>query len=352
MKDEMTSLDRVHAALTFEEVDRVPVTGMGWTIGAMAGGYSTAEYAQDGIKMGKGQIAFQKATDVDLLHPTSDVGQMAEGWGVKMIYKEGLTPMLGEFAIKEPEQWETIEPIDPTKDGRMHVTIEAVRYIRENMGDGISIMPYIPSPLTSSTHVRAMEEVMMDIILNPELLKRGLEVITVTTIDYINAVIEAGADGVLYAPTRASAEIITEEQYREFGAPYDHKVLKSIKKQDGKNILHVCGVEPMFELLSEYPNANGINWWDRGSNLNIREAKEQYGSKVCLVGGLDQTNELLYGTPEEIEAQVKDAIDNGFTDGTGFILAPGCEVSPENDLNRIKTAVEAAKKYGVWKPER
>ncbi|NYT11933.1 MAG: hypothetical protein GKC03_05190 [Methanomassiliicoccales archaeon] len=348
MSNEMSSLERVHAALNHESMDRVPVSAMGWTIGAKAGGYSTQEYSADGEKMGKGQVAFQKATGIDLLHPTSDVGQMAEGWGVKMLYKEGLTPMLGEFSILEPEQWETMEVIDPLKDGRMHVTIDAVKYIRKEL-PGISIMPYVPCPLTSATHVRAMEEVMIDILLYPDLLHKGLKTITETTIAYIDEIIAAGADGALFAPTRASAEITTIDQYREFGAHYDHKVLKALKKQDGKNILHVCGVEPMFELLADYPNANGINWWDRGSNLNIAESKEAYGTRVCLVGGLDQTNELLYGTEEEIEIQTKDAIENGFADGTGFILAPGCEISPQNSFDRISVSVKAAHKYGVWK---
>jgi uroporphyrinogen decarboxylase len=348
MTGEMSSLERVHAALSHETMDRVPISAMGWTIGAMAGGYTTEEYAKDGEKMGRGQVNFCRETGIDLLHPTSDVGQMAEGWGVKMIYKKGLTPMLGEFAIDEPEKWERMEPLDPMKEGRMRVTIEAVTYIREQLPD-ISIMPYIPSPLTSSTHVRAMEEVMIDILLNPDLLHKGLEVITETTIDYIDLVMEAGADGVLFAPTRASAEITTEDQYREFGAVYDHEVLKALKRQDGMNILHVCGVEPMFQMLADYPNANGINWWDRGSNLDLAEAKQKWGASICLVGGLDQTNELLYGADEEIEVQTKDALENAFADGTGFILAPGCEISPENSFDRIRAAVRAADKYGKWK---
>ena len=68
-----------------------------------------------------------------------------------------------------------------------------------------------------------------------------------------------------------------------------------------------------------------------------------------LVGGLDQTNELLYGTEEEIELQTKDAIENGFADGTGLILAPGCEISPQNSFDRIRASVKAAHRYGVWK---
>ncbi len=348
MTTEMTGLERVHAALNHEGLDCVPITGMGWTIGAFSGGYTTTEYAQDAKKMAKGQIAFYEKTGIDLLHPTSDMGQMAEGFGVKMLYKDGLTPMLDEFAVKEPEQWEELEVLDPYRDGRMMVSIEAIEAIRDELGDSVSIMPYAPSPLTSATHVRAMENVMIDIVMYPDLLKKGLEIMADTVIEYMDAMLDAGADGILYATTRASAEITTKDQYREFGFDYDKTVLESISSQDGMNILHVCGVEPLFKMLSELPNSNGINWWDMGSNLNMKEAKEQFGEKVCLVGGLDQTDALLYGTIEEVKEEARTSIEEGLGDDhTGFILAPGCEVSPENPLDKIRAASEVAHKYKI-----
>lgn len=348
MTTQMTGLERVHAALNHESLDRVPVSGMGWTIGAMSGGYTTSEYAQDANKMARGQIAFYEKTGVDLLHPTSDMGQMAEGFGVKMLYKDGLTPMLDEFAVEEPEQWEELEVLDPYTDGRMMVSIEAVEIIRDELGDSASIMPYAPSPLTSATHVRAMENVMIDIVMYPDLLRKGLEVMADTVIDYMDAMIDAGADGILYATTRASAEIVTQGQYEEFGFDYDKYVLDSISLQNGMNILHVCGVEPLFQMLSELPNCNGINWWDMGSNLNMREAKEQFGENVCLVGGLDQTDALLYGTIEEVREEARTSIKEGLGDDmTGMILAPGCEVSPENPLDKIRAAAEEAHHFKI-----
>jgi len=347
MKTEMSPRERVIAALQREPVDRVPVSGMAWTIGAMAGGCSTKEYAQSGAKMAKGQIAFWEKTGVDLLHPTSDMGQTAEGWGVKMRYEDGLTPMLDVFAVNEPEDWEKLTVLDPMRDGRMHVTIDAIKEIRGKLGDKVSIMPYVPSPLTSATHVCYMEQVMMDIVLNPDALHKGLRTMSDTIVTYIDEILDAGADGALFATTRASGEITTEEQYEEFGAVYDRRILSAVKKQGGENILHVCGVTPHFRLLSEYPNANGINWWDRGSNLTVGQAKERYGKRICLVGGLDQTTTLILGGPEDVRKEAKQAIEAGFTDGTGMILAPGCEISPNTIFENVRAAVEAAEEFGV-----
>lgn len=341
----MNSLERVEAALNIEQPDRVPVSGMGWTIGAIAGGLRIPEYARDGKKMAKGQLAFLEKTGVDILHPTSDVGQIAEGWGTTMRYTEEVTPLLDEFAVKEPEDWEKLEVLDPKRDGRMHVTIDAVDMIVNETKNSVAVIPYVPSPLTSATHVRAMEEVMVDIILYPDLLHKGLEVIADSTVEYINACNDAGAQGVLYSPTRASAEITTLEQYREFGEKYDYKVLKALKKQGALNIHHVCGIEPFFDDLISYPNTKGINWWDRGAKPNLKEAKQKYGDRICLMGGLDQTTTLVMGTPADVENEAKDAIEAAKAGG-GFILAPGCEISPKASLESIKAAVRTAEKYG------
>jgi len=342
----MTSLERVESALKHETPDRVPVNGMGWTIGAFAGGHNIIEYAKDGEKMGNGQLAFIKKTGVDIVNPTSDVGQIAEGWGTKMKFSEKITPLLNNFAVNDPADWENLEVLDPLKDGRMNVTIKACEIVAKN--SKTAVLPYIPSPLTSASHARSLENVMIDVMTAPDLLHEGLKVITQTVIDYIAVCMDVGAHGVLYAPTRASAELFTLEQYKEFGLPYDEKVLKSIKKQDAMNIHHVCGLEPFFEELIGLPNSPGINWWDRGSKVDLVEAKEKYGKKACLVAGLDQTNTLMYGTPEEVEAEAKDAIEKGKLTENGFILSPGCEIAPETPFENMKAAVRATEKYGQY----
>jgi MtaA/CmuA family methyltransferase len=350
MKNIMSPIERCHAALRHQPVDRVPVSAMAWFIGARAGETGTKPYATDGAMMAKGQLAFLEKTGVDMLHPMSDVGQMASGWGTVMRYTEGLAPMLDAFSIKEPEDWEKMRVLDPKKDGRMHVPTKAISIMRKDpRGKNVSMMPYIPSPLTSTTHVRAMEEVLIDILLNPEPLKKGLQTIADTTIEYGNALFDAGADGLLYATTRASAEIVTLDQYNEFAAAYDRHVLSKLDNQDGLNIQHVCGLEPFFDLLSDYPNCAGINWWDRGARLKIKEAKQRWGKKTCLVCGMDQTTTLMIGSMDDIKNEVKDTIQQGFADGTGLIIAPGCEISPNTDFAKIRAMMEAAEQYGKKK---
>jgi uroporphyrinogen decarboxylase len=106
-----------------------------------------------------------------------------------------------------------------------------------------------------------MEEVMVQMITDPEALKKGLTALEGTVTAFINECMNSGAFFVWYLATRASKEIVTEEQYKEFGAPFDESVFKGTSS--ALHIAHICGVEPLFDLVddwhSRYSNVKGVS---------------------------------------------------------------------------------------------
>jgi uroporphyrinogen decarboxylase len=62
----------------------------------------------------------------------------------------------------------------------------------------------------------------------------------------------------------------------------------------------------------------------------------------CLVGGLGRQTTLVRGTPEEVDAEVRDAWNQ--VDRRGLILGPGCVVglaTPEENLDQLRRSVAA-----------
>jgi uroporphyrinogen decarboxylase len=62
----------------------------------------------------------------------------------------------------------------------------------------------------------------------------------------------------------------------------------------------------------------------------------------CLVGGLGRRTTLVRGTPEDVDAEVRDAWDQ--VDRRGLILGPGCVVdvnAPEENLRQLRRSVAA-----------
>jgi len=346
--EEMTPMERVMKTLKHEEPDRVPVLFLALTIGASEAGVEVREYATNGKAMATGQLNFLNKYRVDGLVAMSDVASYADAFGCVSKFYDGKleTPVIAEHVVKDWRDWEKIEVIDPTKDGRIPPMLEACRILKDELGDSVPVMGTAPSPITWATWLQDMGGVMKDVKRHPEELKRGLMVIAESSLETARAFVAAGADAIMMNVTRCTREILTAEQYEEFGKPYDLHVLNALKDV-APAMLHVCGVNPMLDILVESYPVVAVNWWDRGTLTSLKDAKKGFGGKVTLVGGLDQTRELLTGTPEQVEAQARDAIQQA-AKGGGFVLSGGCELSAINPPENILAAVRAAEEYGRY----
>jgi uroporphyrinogen decarboxylase len=345
---EMTAMQRMMKTLNHEEPDRVPVVFLDITICAREAGVSVKEYCLNAKALVEGQLNFLKRYRVDALMAAQGVAIRAEAFGAKVRYYETAkdSPVIEEPAVKKPEDWETLG-LNMKAPG-ISALLEASKILRDKLEDKTPIIAVTNSPLTLATQIGSMAQVMKDIRKRPDTLHRGLRRITDLYEEYIDALCEVSQLKMFwFVCARASAEIVTEKQYREFGVPYDLKVLEQLKKRGIKVLVHVCGPNPFLDLIaSEYP-VEAINWWDRSTTTSLSDAKERFGDKVTLVAGLDQTRELLSGTPEQVEAQAKDAIRQA-AKGGGFMLSGGCEISAISPPENIHAAVRAAETYGKY----
>ena len=81
--------------------------------------------------------------------------------------------------------------------------------------------------------------------------------------------------------------------------------------------------------------------------MDIQEAKAHLGGKAAVVGNIDCSFLLPFGTVEEVDKSVRDTIEVA-APGGGYIISssnsihPGCK--PENYIAMVK----AARKYGAY----
>ena len=81
--------------------------------------------------------------------------------------------------------------------------------------------------------------------------------------------------------------------------------------------------------------------------MDIGEVKARYGDRLCILGNIDCTYLLPFGSPEEVEETVKETIrvaapGGGYVISSSNSIHPGCK--PENYL----ALVRAARKYGTY----
>ena len=325
----MNHWERIQAALRDEEVDRTPVSL--WR--HFPGDDKTA------AGLAKAMVDWQRAYDFDFVKfmPTGMYG--VHDWGAETEYGPGFggSRILVKPGVTDPNQWPKLAKLDVTQ-GAYGQELEALRLASAEFDGSVPLFQTIFSPSTTAIKLRGPEAVE-DMRQNPELLKAGLEIITEITIAFALAAVRAGADGVFFATQGASSDVMTEDEYKEFGIPFDTRVLQAVRNEGKINLIHIHGDNVYWDLAASMP-VDMVNWHDRTTFPNLTQAKERFNG--VMVGGIERV-EISTGTTEEAAAQATDAVSQ--TGGRRHVVAPSCVIptnTPDANIRAVIAAVQAA----------
>lgn len=324
----MTSKERIYAAINNQPVDRIPFSF--WRH------FPKDEATSEG--MARAVINFQEKFGFDLVKITPPASSMAEAWGSKYIYRndeEGVRKGVRSCIfspVNNFEDWRMIKKID-LADSILKREIDAVAIIRSAVDKSVPVVHTIPSPLTVIKMLNGKNWIN-DLRNHPEDIKIALANITETIKSFANLLLQKGADGIFFYTHAATYDFLTEDEYRIFGQKYDLEILNDVKKASDLLILHIHGLNIMFDLLKDYP-VQVINWHDQLTSPSLSEAQKIF--KRAVMGGTDEQKLSLAKTSTEIKKQVRDAIRQ--TKAKGLIIGPGCILptdTPEKNIMAIK----------------
>lgn len=335
----MNKTERVKAALRKEAVDRVPVDV--WQH------FSAAD--QDPRTLAEFQVEYTKKYDYDFikLMPFGLYGVQDYGAKVKIFNQIEKPPIVDDFGIHETADWGRLEVL-PAHYGTYGQQVQMAGYVSKLVKEELPFIQTIFSPLTNARKL-AGDRIFVDMKENPALFKQALQVLTDTTINFVKANIEVGVSGFFFATQCATTQLLTEEEYKEFGEFYDLQVINAYKDQTWFNVAHIHGEGGMFELIDKYP-INCLSWHDRWGSPSLKEARAI--TDKALLGGIreipyfDENGNkireslLVSGSIPEVKQHVFEAIEQ--VDGKGLLIGPGCvasQLSKESNLFAVRSAV-------------
>jgi uroporphyrinogen decarboxylase len=262
-------------------------------------------------------------------------------------------PALIEGPINSAADLEKIQPINPTA-GVFAEHLGLTRLIKAGIGDA-HFLQTVFSPLSvlaflvarsESNKIDAVVKSQHDIVRrymreNPQGVHAALKNIATTLGQYAAATVEAGASGIFFAIVKLAREgVLTEAEFEEFGKPYDVQVLSAVQGAQF-NMLHICGPYAYFNAVTDYP-VHALNWATLGQhNPTLAEASQQ--TDKAVVGGVDELGALQTGTPDEVIAEARIAIET--TQGRHMLLTPGCGTNvdvPDANLHALRRAADLA----------
>jgi uroporphyrinogen decarboxylase len=338
---EMSKWERIRAALSGAQVDRVPLSlwkhcyFQEWAPGQLA----------------RFTLALHRKFDTDLIKLTPSGSYSIQGWGptIRFSTDDNTPSVLMEPTVESADGWTTLRRLDVTK-GALGRELETIHQVATGLDGTAPLVMTIYSPLSIASMLcwnrnsqdafgmidDSQSRVVHDLRQSPRQLHRGLATIRDVVIDYVKVCLEAGASGLFFATRLARYDALTWAEYEEFGMAYDLPILEALVGRSQITMLHVCKQNLMFDLMVDYP-VDVISWADRESGPSLNEARQM--TDKALAGGLS-VQTLLHGTETDVLLEARDAIAQ--TEGVGLVLAPGCVIegpTPDANLLAVRQAI-------------
>jgi len=325
----ITHIERLKRLLEYKEVDRPPVS-------AWRHFYRQERSAEN---LASAMLNFQREYDWDFMKINPRASYYVEDWGCRFTEStdDRTKPKMISGAVADPADWLKIKELDPCS-GSFGEQLKAVKLIGDGLNGTLDYVQTVFSPLSIAADLVGSDDLFAELLEDRTNLEPALEAITRTLVRYVSELLKIGVSGIFFATTEwGTRDRISEEEYLEFGRPYDLRVLESAIGAKF-NIVHVCKQNNLLPLFKNYP-CRFLSWnkHEQG-NLDFAQAKNIFSK--AFIGGIDQNGAMLDADPAEISSQFRQALAEA--DGHPLVIAPGCAMkvtTPEENIRALRACV-------------
>lgn len=311
----MNKIERVTSALAGAEVDRPPFSF--W--------YHFGLQHMPGRNHAEVEIDFYRAYDLDFLKVMSDY---------PYLLPDGLE------AVETEEDWRRIEPISPDNECWSE-QLSALSRINDAIGKEAMFIETIFSPWITARRLARSGGLVTARERYPDTLLEAMNAVATSLAGYARQAIDRGAAGIFLSLGAATDDVMTSEEYKTWGRPFDLKILEAVREAPF-NVLHIHGKRIHFDAVSDYP-VSALNWSHFATEPSLSEGKRRSGKPV--LGGIDEASASHVSAPE-----IREQIDNAIREVgmRGLMVTPGCSVptdTRERSLREVKAAVELTREH-------
>jgi uroporphyrinogen decarboxylase len=279
-------------------------------------------------------------------------------WGTRWkkpiggLYWDPVEHPLKNATVEDLEAYPWPDPNDP---GRIEGLREEAKTLRDKTTFAIvADQPVLGLFESSWVMLRGPEQFFTDLYLNPDFVKALMEKLTDLHIQYYKRYMEAVGEfiDIVMVSDDLGAEngpLVSLAHFREFIKPYQKRLWRSIKERtDAFLFLHCCGsvyqfIPDLIEMGVDILNPIQVTAKDMDTN----RLKKEFGDKMSFWGGIDTQEVMPFGSPDDVEREVKKRIAD-LAPGGGYVLTAVHNIQPGVSPENICRMYESAHKYGKY----
>lgn len=248
---------------------------------------------------------------------------------------QGIITSLEEF---EKFRWPRLEDVSYAR----------FEEIQSHLPDELKIVAQYGDIFTWVWHFLGLESFSFALVENPELIERMFEKIGSIELELFRTMADFDNVGAMFYSDDiafGSGLLMSPQVFRIYLFPWMEKIAAICREKGIPFIYHTDG--KIWDVLDDLHQL-GVNAIQplEPQAIDIREVKQRYGKKFCLIGNID-VDLLSRGTPAEIDAVARGLIEDVGVNG-GYCLGSGNTVPAYVPIGNYRAMVEAGWKYGKY----
>jgi uroporphyrinogen decarboxylase len=269
----------------------------------------------------------------------SDILTIPDAMGLGLGFAEGEGPYF-ERPLRDAAAIRGLGVPDPEQE--LGYVMEAVRWIRRELGGRVPLIGFSGSPWTLATYMveggssKDFSRIKALLYDDPNTLERLLDVLVEAVAQYLSAQISSGVQAVMIFDTWGG--VLSGEDYRRFSLDAMARIVARLAArghaQPAPVILFTKGGGAWLQDMAQTGcHALGLDW-----TTDLGYARARVGAKVALQGNLDPA--VLFARPDRIREQVAGVLER-FGPGSGHVFNLGHGIQQHVDPEHVAVLVDA-----------
>jgi uroporphyrinogen decarboxylase len=265
----------------------------------------------------------------------SDILVIPEAMGLDYEMEEKRGPVFPTRLASESD----LKKIHISGEEELNYVLEAIRLTKRELNGRVPLIGFAGAPWTIFSYMvegkgsKTFSDAKKMLYTNPAFSHRVLDMITRSTIHYLQAQVEAGADMIQIFDSWAG--ILSPDQYREFSFRYIKAICEAIDVP--KTVFAKGAFFARDEMNALSCNVVGLDW-----NMGIEESRQLMPSKV-LQGNLDPC--ALYGSFDDVRRETKKMLDA--FGPQKHIANLGHGLYPDTEVDKVRCFIDTVKEYSA-----
>jgi len=236
--------------------------------------------------------------------------------------------------------------LDPSHPSRIEYTKQIVKAAKEK---GMAVTANVHGGFASAYLACGMQKFFVGMVRYPKEVSALISVFTNFWTELSKQLIELGVDVIGVGDDLADkhAPFLSPADWRRFVKPGLAQIAREVKSKGGLTFFHSDG--NINSILEDVVDAgfDGLHSLEPLAGMEIGSIKKRYGDRLCLLGNVDCSHTLCFGSLSEVAEETRKVIQKA-SPGGGHILSSSNSLHSGVRLQNYLTMVATGRKYGGY----